>query len=269
MSDIIDFEALLEQKLGERSRRIPRFVIRYLRKILHIDALNDIIQKSNGLTGWRFAQFALQYLNIEIVVKGLGNLPSHNRLIFVSNHPLGGPDGLALASVLGKEYNDNIVMPVNDFLMMVKPLSPLFVPINKVGGQSRNLPGIINSIMASDNNIIIFPSGSCSRKINGRIQDRQWTKTFVRSSIENRRDVVPIHFFGRNSSRFYFLDRLQKFFGIKFSIPMLYLVDEMFRHKNNQFKFVIGKPISYTNFDDTKTQVQWASYVRDSVYELM
>lgn len=265
---LIDLDNLLEQKFGDKVRHFPRFVRHYLKRILHIDSLNEIIQKSNGLTGWRFAQFTLQYLNIDIVVEGAENLPEHNNLIFVSNHPLGGPDGLALASFLGNRYNDNIILPVNDFLMFVKPFGPLFLPINKVGAQSRNLPDRINSVMETDSNIILFPAGICSRKIDGEIKDLPWTKMFVRKSVEYGRDIVPIYFFGKNSPRFYFLDRLQKFLGIKFSIPMVFLVDEMFRHRNKQFKFIIGNPISYTIFDRTKTPAQWASHIRNMVYEL-
>lgn len=264
----LDLDNLLEQKFGAKAKRIPGFVKRYLKRILHIDFMNGVIAESNGLTGWRFAQFTLQALDIDIVVKGAENLPEDGRLIFVSNHPLGGPDGLALASFLGDKYKDRIILPVNDFLMFIEPLKPLFLPINKFGGQVRNLPQKIDSAMDSDNHIILFPAGICSRKIGGEIKDLQWQKMFVKKSVEFERDVVPIYFFGRNSARFYFLDWLQKLFRIKMSIPMIFLVDEMYRNRGKHFEFIIGNPISYTTFDATKTPSQWAAHVRDLVYKL-
>lgn len=265
---LLDLDNLLELKFGAKAKRIPCFVKRYLKKILHIDLLNNIILKSNGLTGWRFAKFVLQFLNIDIVVKGAENLPEDGRLIFVSNHPLGGPDGLALASFLGDKYKDRIVLPVNDFLMFIEPLKPLFLPINKFGGQVRSLPQKIDSAMDSDNHIILFPAGVCSRKIDGEIKDLQWQKMFVKKSVEFERDVVPIYFYGRNSARFYFLDWFQKFFGIKMNIPMMFLVDEMYRNRGKHFEFIIGNPISYTTFDASKTSSQWAAHVRNLVYKL-
>ena len=114
----------------------------------------------------------------------------------------------------------------------------------------------------------MFPAGLCSRRINGVIRDFDWKKTFIVKSVEAHRDVVPIHFEGRNSNFFYSLANLSKALGIKFNIAMLYLADEMFKNRHKTFAVTIGKPIPWQTFDHSKTPVQWAAYVKDIVYKL-
>lgn len=47
-------------------------------------------------------------------------------------------------------------------------------------------------------------------------------KTFDNESIETQRDVVPIHFEGRNSDRFYRIAIPCKSLGLKFNVAMLF-----------------------------------------------
>ena len=108
---------------------------------------------------------------------------------FVSNHPLGGQDGVALGYILGKHYNGNVRYLVNDLLMNLHGLAPLCIPINKTGSQSRDFPKMVEAGFASDNHIIMFPAGLCSRRQGGEIKDLEWKKTFVTKSIETHRDV--------------------------------------------------------------------------------
>lgn len=82
----------------------------------------------------------------------------------------------------------------------------------------------------SDDQLIMFPAGLCSRRQNGVIRDLEWKKTFVVKSIQAKRDVIPVHFGGRNSDFFYNLANVCKALGIKFNIAMLYLADEMFKN---------------------------------------
>ena len=89
---------------------------------------------------------------------------------------------------------------------------------------------MVEAGFASDNHIIMFPAGLCSRRQGGEIKDLEWKKTFVTKSIETHRDVVPLHFEGRNSDFFYNLANICKALGIKFNIAMLYLADEMLKN---------------------------------------
>lgn len=265
----VDVDKILQSKMGSKARFVPGFVSAYLKHILHQDELNAFLANHSSLEGIDFMDAGLNYLGVKIDVKGIENLPDDGRnYTFVSNHPLGGIDGIAIGSVLGHHYNGRIKYLVNDLLMNLKPLAPLFVGINKTGSQSKNLPRLVEQTFKSDNHVIMFPAGLCSRKHNGVIKDLEWKKTFVTKSIETERDVVPIHFEGHNSNFFYNLANVCKFLGIKFNIAMLYLADEMVKNKGQQFTITIGKPIPYSTFSKSKTPVQWAQYVKDLVYKL-
>lgn len=89
-------------------------------------------------TGVDFLEACMEFLDIKLEVKGIENLPSDGLCTFVSNHPLGGQDGIALGYILGKHYNGRIKYLVNDLLMNLHGLAPLCIPINKTGSQSRD-----------------------------------------------------------------------------------------------------------------------------------
>ena len=152
--------------------------------------------------------------------------------------------------------------------MNLHGLAPLCIPINKTGSQSRDFPRMVEAGFRSDEHIIMFPAGLCSRRNNGVIKDLEWKKTFISKSIETQRNVVPIHFEGRNSNFFYNLANFCKFCGIKFNIAMLYLADEMYKNRHKTFKITIGKPIPWQTFDKSRSHAQWADYVRELVYKL-
>jgi putative hemolysin len=208
---------------------------------------------------------------MKLVIEGEENLPSSEdpkRYTFVSNHPLGGLDGVALGAVLGSRYEGQIKYLVNDLLMNLPGLAPLCIPINKTGKQSRQFPLMVEAGFKSENHIIMFPAGLCSRKQKGVIRDLPWNKTFITKSVETQRDIVPIHFGGRNSEKFYRIANICKFFRLKFNVAMIYLVDEMFGNRDKTFVVKIGKPIPWQTFDKSRTPLQWAQYVQDEVYKL-
>ena len=262
----IDIASIVKSKAG--NKKIPGFAIKLLEKIIHVDKINKYLVE--GYEGVEFCEKCLDYLDVKIRVKGLENLDTSGNTLytFASNHPLGGIDGIALGMVLGNAFNGKIKYLVNDILMNLKGLAPICVPINKVGGQSRNLPQLISEAYGSDNQMIIFPAGKCSRKIDGVIQDVSWSKSFITKSVETRRDIVPIHFIGQNSKKFYNRDLFFKKLGIKANLTMLFLPDEMFRNQHSTFIVKIGKPIPYTHFDSSKSSLQWAQWVREEVYKI-
>ena len=151
----------------------------------------------------------------------------------------------------------------NDFLLEIGPLRELFIPINKVGKQARNTAPLVEDLYNSEHQILIFPAGLCSRKINGKITDLNWNKHFIQKAIEYKRDIIPIHFEGRNSNFFYNLANLRKKLKIKFNVEMTFLADEMFRKKRRFYKVNIGKPIPYTYFDNSKKPLEWAKEIKN------
>ncbi len=267
----IDIDKILADKMGSKAGRVPSFARNWLRKILHQDEVNRFLWESRDKVGVDWLEECVRYLDMTLQVEGAENLPSKDdgrRYTFVSNHPLGGQDGVALGAVIGRHYDGHFKYLVNDLLMNLPGLAPLCIPINKTGSQSRNFPAMVNAGFSSDYHMLMFPAGLCSRKIKGEIHDLPWTKTFVSKSIQTQRDVVPIHFSGRNSDRFYRIANICKMLKLKVNVAMLFLVDEMYKNVHKTFRVAIGKPIPWQTFDKSKTPLQWAQEVQRKVYEL-
>jgi len=267
----IDLDKVLADKMGARSKYVPELLKSWLKKIIHQDQVNDFLWENRDKTGVEWLDACVKYLDMTLVVEGRENLPSKDdgRLYtFVSNHPLGGIDGVALGSIIGNHYDGNFRYLVNDLLMNLPGLAPLCIPINKTGRQSRNFPAMVEAGFKSDHHMLMFPAGLCSRMTNGVIRDIPWKKTFISKSVEAQRDVVPIHFSGQNSNFFYKLANFCKKAGIKFNVAMLFLVDEMYKNVHGKFTVTIGKPIPWQTFDKSKSPAAWAQWVEEKVYEL-
>ena len=264
---IIDIDRILAEKAP--NKRIPKFIVSYLKKIAHQDRLNRFLStEAKDKFGVPFLRVALAEIDAHLEVEGMENLPKEGLLTFVSNHPLGGADGVSLGFVLGSVYDGHIRYLVNDLIMNLEGLAPLSIPINKTGRQGRDLPRMVEMGFKSQDHLIMFPAGICSRKKKGKIVDLDWKKTFITKSVQTHRDVVPIHFEGRNSNFFYNLSNLSKFLGIKANLAMLYLVDEMYKNEGKTFRITIGKPIPWETFDHSIKPQEWTQYVRDISYSL-
>ena len=267
----IDIDEILRSKAGPKAKRIPRFIVAWLKRRLHQDQVNDFLRIIGDKEGVPWLKGCLDFLDTKLEVKGLENLPSDadgRRFTFVSNHPLGGQDGVALGYVLGTHYDGRIKYLVNDLLMFLPGLAPLCIPINKTGKQSRQFPAMVEAGFSGDDHILMFPAGLCSRRRHGVIRDLPWNKTFITKSVQHQRDVVPIYFSGRNSNKFYTIANVCKMLGLKFNLAMLYLVDELFKNQHKTFEVHIGRPIPWQTFDRSRTPAQWAAYVQDIVYQL-
>lgn len=267
----IDISDILRGKMGSKAKFVPSPLVKWLKHIVHQDEVNKYLWDSRHLTGVEWLEDCMRYLDMTLEIVGKENLPDKDDgklYTFVSNHPLGGEDGVALGAVIGRHYDGRFRYLVNDLLMNLPGLAPLCIPINKTGSQSRSFPAMVEAGFRSDNHMLMFPAGLCSRRINGEIRDLPWKKTFITKSVETHRDVVPIHFGGRNSDFFYTLANVCKALGIKFNIAMLFLVDEMYKNVHKSFRIAIGKPIPWQTFDKSRTPAQWALYVQDEVYKL-
>jgi len=261
-----DLDSVIGKKNPALLRILPRFVLKYLKKVVHQDDLNEIVRNHGHLYGLDFLDACLKGFGVNIIYKGLENISPEGRWIVASNHPLGGLDGMALMWVIGKVKKD-IVFPVNDLLMNISNLKELFIPINKHGSNAGNVK-IIDNTFASDKGMLFFPAGLCSRKQKNGICDLEWKKSFITKARAYKRDIIPCFINGRNSDWFYNLARFRAFLGIKSNIEMLYLVDEMYKQHNKEIVITFGKPISYTIFDKMKTDAAWAQKLKDHVYAL-
>ena len=266
----IDIEQILKSKMGAKAKFVPRPLVSWLKRIAHQDDVNAFLWESRDKSGVDWLEECVKYLDMTLDIQGMENLPDPQDgklYTFVSNHPLGGVDGVALGSIIGRHYDGKFRYLVNDLLMNLPGLAPVCIPINKTGNQSRNFPAMVKAGFESDNHMLMFPAGLCSRRRYGVVQDIPWTKTFISKSVEYQRDIVPIHFGGQNSNFFYRLANFSDKF-LPFNLAMLYLVDEMYKNVHKTFTVKIGKPIAWQTFDKTKSPMEWAQSVRGRVYKL-
>ena len=266
----IDIDRVLKEKMGAKAKYVPNFLVRWLIRIAHQDDVNDFLWDNRDKVGVEWLEACVKYLDLKLEVEGKENLPASDDkklYTFVSNHPLGGADGVALGSIIGRHYNGRFRYLVNDLLMNLPGLAPVCIPINKTGHQGRNFPAMVKAGFESNNHMLMFPAGLCSRRHKGVIRDIPWSKTFISKSVEYQRDIVPIHFSGQNSNFFY---RLANFSDkcLPFNLAMLFLVDEMYKNVHKTFRVTIGKPIPWQTFDKSKTPMEWAQFVKDRVYYL-
>jgi putative hemolysin len=264
---VLDIEKILDSKNPKIRKLVPVFIINYLKRIVHQEELNHFMFKYGHLKNSEFIKAGLSHFGIKYRVSGRENIPGSGRYIFVSNHPLGGLDGLVFMNEVSEFFPD-IKFPVNDILTNIENLSGIFLPVNKHGFQGREAAIKIDEAYSSESQILYFPAGLCSRKRRGEIKDLQWQKSFIQKAVQYKRDIVPAYFSGRNSDFFYTLSNIRTFFGIKFNIEMLYLADEMFKQKNKEISLKFGKVIPWSMLDKSKSTLEWADWVKTKSYEL-
>lgn len=267
----INLKQTLKQKLGGASKFIPGFLVRKFEKIVCQNDLNQLLENNYPKEGGDFCRGVFEELDINIVIENEQVLPppSQTRVIYVSNHPLGGLDGMALIAWLESRHCVTVKFVVNDILMAVAPLRPSFLPINKHGKQSRESLKAIDNTLAGDEPVIIFPAGLVSRKRkSGKILDLEWQKMFVNKAIEYKRDVIPLFFDAQNTPSFYKIAARRKKLGIKFNYEMIYLPREVFAQKGKILKVICGKAISWESLKGGKDQKKQASDIKRIVYAL-
>ena len=263
----IDVDKVLRTRLPRHYRYIPRFVVRWLERTICQDQLNAILKKMAGKSSVDAAAAALEEMHITLESTGLEQLPQ-GRYLFVSNHPLGGLDGLALITLLGNRYEHHIKFLVNDLLMAVEPLRGVFLPVNKYGSQSRDTALQIEDALKGDKQIITFPAGLCSRmQPDGTIADLPWQKSAVVHAIHNHRDIVPVFFDAHNSKFFYRFAKWRKKLGIKFNIELIFLPKEMIKKCGSTLRVIIGDPIPWSSLDASHPK-QEAARLRQTVINM-
>ncbi|MDD6748006.1 MAG: 1-acyl-sn-glycerol-3-phosphate acyltransferase [Paludibacteraceae bacterium] len=270
-----DIRTVLKQKAP--NAHVPGFLIRYLERIAHIKQMNAFLRKYPDVKNYDFIRLVLdEELGCSASIDGIENIPTDGKpLIFVSNHPLGGLDGMIIAQMIHESRSSRgdsrpLKVIVNDLLMFMEPLAGLWAPVNKVGRLTKEQAQQQHALWESETDVLTFPAGICSRlqRIDGKwqIQDFEWQKNFIQRAREYQRDIVPIYFEGRNSKFFYTLAYIRKLLHIKLNIEMLYLVDEMYGAHGKHFKVHVLPPISYTSLDTSKSPKEWAAYIKQIVY---
>ena len=269
----LDIRAVVKRKAP--NAHVPECIIRYLEHITHVKQMNAFLRRHPDLRGYDFIRQTLdEELGCTASIDGMENIPTDDEpVIFVSNHPLGGLDGMIIAQMIHRSRANQreLKVIVNELLMFMEPIAGLWAPVSKTSRLSREQVEQQKQMWESQTDVLTFPAGACSRlqRINHHweIQDLKWQKNFVQRAREYQRNVVPIYFEGRNSRFFYVLALLRKWLGIKLNIEMLYLVDEMYGARGKHFRVHVLPPIPYTTFDNSRTPSEWAEYVKHKVYE--
>src|SRR5690606_22391341 len=187
----IQVRDVIRKKSPKLAKWIPGPFLSYLERVIHEDDINYIMTKFRDLYGLDFVDALIEELGVNVVLEGAENIPVGDSVIFASNHPLGGLDGIAIMHAIGR-YRRDVKFLVNDILMNIRNLEPLFVPVNKIGGQAKSGIMAIDQAYASDNALLVFPAGLVSRKIKGKVADLEWKKSFITKAKKYKRDVVPI-----------------------------------------------------------------------------
>ena len=267
--DRTDYLLDLNEILGPKmSAKLPGFVKRFFARRLHIKQINDCIMKAEHYAGVGFFDEALDYVGITYKVRGEENINLSKKYLFACNHPLGGPEALIIGSIFRKIYGDGFMVPSNQILYNMKPLQEFFVPVSVGGRQGRDIAEKVASMFESGRQVLVFPAGLCAKSIKGVVTEMPWKKMFVAQARKYQRDVVPVHISGHNSKWYFFLSWLSRTLKLKFNLGMIFLVDELFKQRGNEFVITFGKPIEYDRFNKTKTDLQWADEVKNIVKNL-
>lgn len=264
----VDVRKLIADKNPALLKWIPGFLIRYVQRIIHEDEVNEFFLQQKGASAYDFCEACMKKFNITLVLHGEENvIQPPDSCIFAANHPLGGFDAVAIVSKL-RDIRPDIKFIVNDFLMSVTNLRDRFIGVNKVGKNAAESLQKVDEQFASDTATFIFPAGLVSRKQKGEIRDLDWKKTFISKAKKYQKPVIPVYIEGKLTNRFYRLANIRKALGIKFNIEMLYLVDELFKQRDTTIHIMIGEPVDAKTFDSTKTDKQWAAWMKEKVYDL-
>ncbi|MCD4746918.1 MAG: 1-acyl-sn-glycerol-3-phosphate acyltransferase [Bacteroidales bacterium] len=248
-------------------KSLPDFAIKIIAIIIRQKSLNKLFSDNSDYVGVDFPPKVLEYFNVKVDITGESNLPINGKCIFVSNHPFGLIDGLIILSIVGKRYGDLRIIS-NDYLKYVKNLNPITFYVNVFEKNSRRHIAKLKEVYGSDLPITNFPAGLVSRIKNNKIQDGEWKKSFVKKSIENKRDIVPIKVSGRNSILFYAIFLCRQIFKIKMPLELILLPREMYKKRGKTIKVSIGKTIHYQELHKTLSHWEWAQDIRLSVYSL-
>jgi putative hemolysin len=263
----INIREIFAEKNPGLARMLPGFIFSMIHRVMRLDFVNLLIVRYGHMKGMDFVNASIREFEVEEEIFGDENIPHTGSYIFAANHPLGGFDALLLMKEVYQRLG-KFKFLVNDVLMNIQPLEPLFVPVNHHGSNSREAALIMRETYLSGEQILIFPSGLASRKIKGKVEDLQWQKHIISKAIEYQRDVIPVFISGRNSNRFYWLAKWRKILGIKWNLEMFLLPDETYRHRRKKISLYFGKPIPPATYGKSKTHLQWAEYVKGKVYEL-
>lgn len=263
----IDIGAVLAAKAPKIARFVPRWAVEWLRRTIREREINHILRSYWDLPPQEFIRACFREWNVTYSIEGLERLDPAGRYLFASNHPFGGMDGMMLADKLIDRFGDARVV-VNDLLMYLDPLRPLWIPVNKHGMQNSDYARRFGDEFAGDVPILTFPAGLCSRRPHGVVEDPEWRPSFLKKAYDSQREIVPVFVEGHLSDFFYGTTNWRRRLGVKFNIEMLWLPDEMFSQGGKHFRIVVGDPVPLSELSAQGSLRAQTEYIRKKAYFL-
>ncbi len=240
-----------------------------LMKILKISSLNKFYDRNKHLKDGEFLNAIIEDLqiNFEIPEADLKRLPKEGAYITISNHPLGGIDGvLLLKLMLEKEPNFKII--ANFLLHRIEPLKKYIMPVNPFENHKEaksSVIGIKETLrhLSDGKPLGMFPAGEVSTYKDGKILvDKAWEEGAIKVIRKAQVPVVPIYFHAKNSWLFYMLSKISD------TMRTAKLPSEVFSQKNRVIKVRIGKPISVAEQNEYSSIEDYSDFLRRKTYML-
>ncbi|MFY9242190.1 MAG: lysophospholipid acyltransferase family protein [Polaribacter sp.] len=241
----------------------------FLIKVLRISAINKIYENNRSKTDLAFLNGVLDDCNIEFQIpeEDLRRIPKEGAFITVSNHPLGGIDGVLLLKLLIEKRADYKII-ANFLLHRIEPLKPYVMPVNPFENRKdakSSMAGIKGALLhlKEGKPLGIFPAGEVSTYKDGRLKvDKPWEEGAVRLIKKAHVPVIPIYFHAKNSRLFYFLSRISD------TLRTAKLPSEAISQNGKVIKVRIGKPISVADQDEYKEIPAFYEFIRRKTYML-
>ena len=240
-----------------------------LMKLLRISTINKIYNKHKHLKDLAFFTALLDDLQIkfEIPEEDLRRIPKEGAFITVSNHPLGGIDGILLLKLLIEKRPDYKII-ANFLLHRIEPMQPFIMPVNPFEDrkdEQSNIRGIKNALLhiKEGNPLGVFPAGEVSTYKDGKlIVDRPWEEGAIKLIQKAKVPVIPIYFHAKNSPLFYVLSKFNS------KLRTAKLPSELLSQKGRIIKVRIGKPIHVKDQEEYKSTYDFCDFIRRKTYML-
>ena len=248
---------------------IGTFIGWLLIKILRISKVNKVYNNHKHKSDLDFLNGLLGEFQIafEIPEEDLRRIPKTGPFITISNHPLGGVDGILLLKLLIEQRKDFKILG-NFLLHRIAPLKPYIMPVNPFEDRKEaksSVAGIKQALMHlnEEKPLGIFPAGEVSTYRDGKLMvDKPWEEGAVRLIKKAHVPVIPIYFHAKNSNLFYVLSKISDTFRTA-KLP-----SELLSQKNRIIKVRIGKPISVKDQDTYKDIPSFYEFLRKKTYML-
>lgn len=258
-------QVLKLDKLGPIGNGIGNLIL----KATKLSKINSIYETRKDLNGVQFVDSILKTLevNFEIPAEDLKRIPKSGAFITVSNHPLGGIDGMILLKMLLSKRDDYKVI-ANFLLHRLEPIKPYIMPVNPFENHKEaksNVGGIKEALMhlREGKPLGIFPAGEVSTyKDDGSIVDKAWEPSAMKLLQKANVVIIPIYFKAKNSSMFYKLAKVSS------TLRTAKLPSEMLSQKNRKIKVRIGHAISPKDQAEHKSIEDFTAFIRKKTYLL-